>query len=449
MPVDSRHPQYEKYADQWRKCRDCIEGEETVKRAKTRYLPKIEGQDDARYAAYLQRALFFNATDRTSQALSGFLFRKQPAISPDNEKKFYDGLVLSGNFDDFLKTVVGEVIEVGRVGILCDADANGALKLVMYRAEDIINWELTGDYGDKTLNRVALREFVTYRSEEDKFVLKARRQYRVLEMRENRYEQRIYSETKNKKLVLTETIVPQKNGAFLDFIPFETINAEHEGFSVGKPILIDLVNVNLSHYRSSADLEQGRHYTALPTPVAAGFDPDQTELKIGAGVAWISDNPQAKATFLEFTGQGLKALEIAMTEKAAMMAVLGARILEPQKKAVEAADTYKIRHSGEQSILAGIAANVENGITRAVRICREWVGYADADKFQVKLNRDYAVTEANAQLVASMFAALQGAAISDETWFYNLKQWELVPPNRTLEDEKAAIEARVPGLTGD
>lgn len=454
MPVNTPNVEYEKYADQWRKCRDCIEGEEAVKAAGVRYLPPVSGQTagDGRYEAYLKRALFFNAMSRTVQTLLGFLFRKPPILRPDGETEFFDSLTLTGNFNDFLRLISDEIISVGRVGILADADEAGRIKLISYRAEDIISWELRGSYEQARLTRAVLREAVSERDSQDEFLEKTGFRYRVLVLTdEGDYEQRVYEENPNDKseLILTETLTPRKNGDTFDYIPFAVINAGKPGFSVEKPVLIDLANVNLSHYRSSADLEQGRHYTALPTPWVAGFDPQQTELKIGAGVAWVSEKPDAKAGFLEFTGQGLKALENALAEKMALMAVLGARTLEPQKKAVEAADTYRIRGSGEQSVLAGVALNIENVVTELLRICWEWAGRGDPSGVSLEMNRDYAATEADASLVTTMFAALQGAAISEETWFWNLKKWELLAPGRTLEDEQAAIDARVPGLVNE
>ena len=59
MSVDTLHDQYKEYKPQWDKCRDAVEGEEAIKKEKTKYLPMIAGQDQQRYTGYLQRAFFF------------------------------------------------------------------------------------------------------------------------------------------------------------------------------------------------------------------------------------------------------------------------------------------------------------------------------------------------------------------------------------------------------
>src|SRR5206468_661127 len=135
------------------------------------------------------------------------------------------------------------------------------------------------------------------------------------------------------------------------FIPFTFVGATSLSPNVDKPPLLDLVEVNLSHYRSSADLEHGRHYTALPTPWVSGMRPD-SNLRIGAGVAWVLEDPTAKAGMLEFTGQGLQALEKALESKEKQMAVLGARLLEMQPRLQETAEAVRLRHNGDAATLS-------------------------------------------------------------------------------------------------
>lgn len=452
MPINTQHSQYDQYSPQWEKCRAVIEGEEAVKKCRTKYLPPVsDNQTDASYRNYLMRALFFNATSRTAQALLGFLFRKPPLLQNKNDDaSFFDSLPLaSENFSIFVKGISKEVIDVGRVGIICDVFEDGQAKLTRYKAEDIINWKNLIHDGRQELSWIVLREYLEDFSK-DEFEAEKITQYRVLYLEDDIYKQRVFQQTKDDKIEFIEEIIPSKNGVALNFIPFVIINQNNLQSDIEKPTLIDLVNVNLSHYRSSADLEQGRHYTALPTPVVTGFD-ETSKLEIGANVAWLSDNVDAKAYFLEFTGKGLSFVENALKEKEAMMSVLGARLLEAQKKGVEAADTYKIRNAGEQSILSNIAHTLDSGLTWICRVCEAWRGLGDFDKLEeselkVTINKDYVVTNVEPSLVTALFGALQGGAISENTWFYNLQQWEMIEPGQTLDDELALIEARQPSV---
>jgi hypothetical protein len=77
--------------------------------------------------------------------------------------------------------------------------------------------------------------------------------------------------------VLISTAFPKINNEFLDEIPFRFIGIDNVDADVDEPPLIDLVDMNLSHYRSSADYEHGCHFTGLPTPVISGHTPETTE----------------------------------------------------------------------------------------------------------------------------------------------------------------------------
>jgi hypothetical protein len=90
------------------------------------------------------------------------------------------------------------------------------------------------------------------------------------------------------------------------------------------------------HYRLRADYRRGMHFTALPTAWVSGFDKAAT-LRIGSSTAWVTDTPGASAGFLEYTGQGLTTFERAMDRDEKLMAILGARLLESQKRVGEAA----------------------------------------------------------------------------------------------------------------
>ena len=105
-----------------------MKGQKAVKLAKTLYLPMLGGRSvDAqeRYEKYLKRALFFNATRRTLEALTGFLFRKPPIFTPD-DSELLDTLTNNpGGFQAFVQEMATELLEVGRFVILVDAPVDG------------------------------------------------------------------------------------------------------------------------------------------------------------------------------------------------------------------------------------------------------------------------------------------------------------------------------------
>jgi hypothetical protein len=153
----------------------------------------------------------------------------------------------------------------------------------------------------------------------------------------------------------------------------------------------------------------------------------------------VFPDPDAKAFYLEFNGQGLGALEKNLDRKEQQMAILGARMLSEDKKAVEAAETASIHRSGENSILAGIAQNVSNGLTMALQIFDEWAG--GNGKATIEINREFLNMPLSAQELTAMVAAWQAGAISQETLFFNLKAGETYPDDLTFEEEQGRIDS--------
>jgi hypothetical protein len=80
MPVNTTHPEYEENLPAWLRARDVIAGEDAIKCGGEKYLPRLEAQTDEEYAAYRDRASFFNTTARTADGYLGLLFRRPPFI---------------------------------------------------------------------------------------------------------------------------------------------------------------------------------------------------------------------------------------------------------------------------------------------------------------------------------------------------------------------------------
>lgn len=453
------------------------------------------------YDAYIERAMFFEASGRTVKALAGAIMRKAPAVEwiPGDED-FLETVTPEGeSLEQLLRRVVENEVSVGRCGILVDApeDSEGDANpyAAFYGAEAIINWRSALVDGRRRTVLVVLRESVE-EPEEDGFAVESCEKYRVLrygsaleywgetsaeeeaegfdadstvedmlpfyglalsDLNSKIYWQEIWrkveEDSPNKKkasaekFILEKRVFPRKAGGLLwDEIPWKFVNPSDCEEGTHQPPLLPLVNVNLSHYRNSADIEHGLHFTALPTAWAAGFDLRQgSKLTIGSGVAWVAENPQAKAGYLEFTGAGLAAIKEEMDRKEKIMAALGSRMLEEQSKVGEAYETVRLRVAGEQSTLALVAQTVSDAMTQVLRWLAAWrrPGFA-VDRIGLTLNQDFSIGRLDAQSLQTMMAAVQSALISWDTFFFNLHRGEIYPEGRTPDEESDLIAAGLP-----
>lgn len=456
MPVDSTHPDYDARAPKWARMRDVIAGQDAVHKAGTKYLPKLTDQTEADYLAYVTRATWFGATSRTVDALHGLMFRKPPTIeAPEGMAEILADITMAGHDAEELSAALArEILEVGRGGVLVDfppvqeqprslgaAQASGLRPFATrYAAEDIINWRVERVANKQALTLLVLAE--THEEAKDEYSVETKPQFRVLRLVDGVYTQEVWREGAA-GLEMVESFVPQMNGKSMSFISFVIVGPEHVGAEVSDPPLIDMADLNLSHYRSTADLEHGAHFTGLPMLFLAGVQLDDGDsVYIGSQKAITAPDPQADGKYIEFTGQGLGALENLIDRKERQMAALGASMLAENKKGVEASETHEMRLTQETSALADVAQTVSDAMTTVLGWLRDWAGQTGDVRFE--LSSDYVVTKLTAQELTALFGAWMSGAISKQTLFWNLVQGELIEDGRTFEDEQADIESAGP-----
>lgn len=470
MPVDSKDKTHIDQAPAWGFMRDLVAGQRVVHAKGECYLPRLSGESDDDFKARIKRATFFNATWRTIEALVGMLFRKPPAVtvSPAAEGMLADVTKSGQAFPAFGERAAEELETVGRVGLLVDypqtstagltvaqaQELNVRPHLALYRSESILNARYAWINNRTVLSLVVLEETVEEPGK-DKYTPSTVTQWRELELvpvtvgdvTRHLYHVGIKRKDANgAEYYHVQPFMPMMGGQPMTEIPFEIVGD-------GVPPLEDLARVNESHYHTTADLEHGAHKTALPQPWVAGLDervdaegrPVDRTLKIGGGHAWAL--PQgATVGMLEYTGQGLAALEKRLDVKERQMAVLGARMLEQQKSGVETAETAGIHRSGEQSILQNHADALSAAFTRVLTWFDKWAGGPGTD-VSAAVNKDFLPATLDAQAITALVGAWQQGAISKEQLFLKLQKGGVVSDGADFEDEETKIANAPPVLS--
>jgi hypothetical protein len=446
MAINDTHRDYANWQSAWRRIRHAVGGEDAVKDAEMEHLPKPSGQDLMDYHGYLQRSMFYGATGRTVQGLVGAVFRKTPMVDvPDRMRLAMKNVTLTGiDLETFAKTCAEEVLTVGRYGVLVDrsTDENNRPYFRGYEAECINNWRTRNIDGVVKLDQVVLYEEMEVPAE-DGFGTEYKDSYRVLMLdADNLYEVRVYVESKNEKgesgFSMVEQYAPSYRGERLDYIPFQFLSPTTLTPDCEKSPILDLVNVNISHYRTTADLEQGNYLTSQPTPYITGIRAeDASDYTIGSGTMWLLPT-DAQVGMLEYRGAGLSFLENSLSRKEAMMAMLGARMLEETKRGAEAAETVRLRGSGESSVLSNISSTVSAGLTQCLQWFADWEGLNVEPVIQ--LNRDFMDSRMGAQELTALVAAWQSGAIPLDDLLYNLQRGEMLRPDYSLDEFKELLE---------
>lgn len=455
MPVDTPHPAYTAHEKKAQRVRDAVAGSDAIKGARTTYLPhpvagyeRLKGEllqeADERYAAYLQRASWLGVTGRTHEGMLGGVFRKAPTAelpsSIDYMLEDADGSGMA--LEQFAKLCVSALEQSGRAGVLVDyPEAEDGLTreqtrglratLRYYDSQSIINWRREGE----ALTLVVLSE--TYEDEVDEFERNQETQYRVLRLEGGAYTQQVYRDNKP----AGEKVTPRDAaGKAWREIPFQFLGAKNNDEIPDKPLLLDIADLNIAHYRNSADLEEGAFLCGQPMLHVDIGDLDSNQ--------WQELNPngvqvgsrrgiQTKGGSIAMVQAEERNLPLSLMEqKERQMLAIGARLIE-QRGQNETAEAVRARSGAENASLSSVATNVSNGIENALRWALGFMGGTGNVIYQ--LNQQFYAEDADPQEVIARIQELDRGLIAKKDYRDWRRRTGGIDPERTDEEIDADV----------
>lgn len=483
--VSNTNPVYKDMLPVWEKCRDIFNGEEAVKARSTTYLPKLNGQEDAQYANYLLRAQFYGATGRTVEAYMGMLFRKDPVLKMTKPGKpqddatdkkrdeFFRVVTNDGkSSSELIKMLTQEIIVMNKVGVLVDYptitdDDGNPIQLSVaeierrhikpmvsiYQAESITNW-----YWDIIDNQVVPVMFVLKEARDffpDGSLSYVREDvYRVLYLEGYKTNNPQY-----KQILITpnyyvnsdrrdgwkieKVTYPLKNGKRMNAIPFYVMTDMGIDYRDNSPSMInDLANVNLGHYRNSADWENELHWVGIKTAYFPGWNRKiYGDPKLGGALAGPKESIPSMIEAKSDSG-----LKDEMKLKEERMSVLGAERISQKGRYIPSAETAKINSSSEGSVLAQTSKSMSEALTKMFNFLLEW---ANLDyEVVVRVNTDFYQDDISGEELTKWIESYQMGGISFEMMYFNLNKKEAYPPGWSMEQEMARINNSSAGMEG-
>lgn len=447
----------------WQAIRHAMIGEVEIKRHGLTYLPQPDGMDEDQYAAYLDRAVFYNMVYRTVTGLTGAIFRRDPRVLNAGPRLMQmmpriskDGLSLS----IFAKVIAQEMLSVGRYGVLVDkASSDGPTVrpyLAGYTCENILDWSTIEIDGRDEFDYILLREFDTDRrlyifegteAKPNSNYGQLYFNYRILRLtwdeqfQRHVYQQEFYSSPgEDADLSSTpQVFVPMVFGRPMDRIPFRFFNATTNLPDVEKPPILDILTLNLSHYKTYAQLEHGRFYTANPVYYVTGGTEDDS-YHIGPSVVWEVGSNE-KAGIIEFNGQGLKSLENALEAKESQVASLGGRLIGDSNTAGQSDNQIKLKDRNEQSLLLNVTTVINENFTFLLRVMADWMNEARPE-LSFRTNQDFLLDQAAAREFRAITMMYEAGILPIEVIYEYFLKAEIIPEYVTKEKFLEMLEDR-------
>lgn len=388
--------EYDLNFPRWQRVTDTVGGEYQLKKRDDEkwgtYLRVINPMDLSEYnkrlnISYRKSAVLYNATGRTLIGLLGMLYRVEPIVPELPDMMEYIKTDIDGNgmgINQQSHAASSQIIQIGRHGLLTDiptredgmvttvADVQNGFRpfVKKYNAASIIDWNQSFINGMMMLDLVILVEMIIMFSDEHMIKREVKKRYRILRLRDGKYTQQLWVEGDISPGEEIEIL--DGSGKSWDEIPFEFIGSENNDPVIDFAPLESLTDVNIGHYRNSADLEHSSFQLSAATP-------------------WIADdryssqqnNPNNKSSKIQKFGEtsvivmgnggqfgyaqpspNVLANDLAKNKEQQMVA-LGAQLIS-EGGGTETAEAVRVKKSADSSMLSTIGVNVSNGYTKSL-----------------------------------------------------------------------------------
>ncbi len=364
---------------------------------------------------YWSMARYLNATARTLESSSGFIWQNEPVVDIPEQLDYIE-------IREIAQQVVNQLISNGRCGCLVDTRAadgdttyanQNMPEFVFYRPEQIIDVK----YRNGKMCDVRLMEAIEVPVDEDEIEWKCVEQLRRLRLVDGVYIQEIWDKEKGTKV---EVIEPIFNGQKLDYIPFQIMGADDNSVGMSKPPLFDLASENLGHYSLAADDRANTHMTCNGVwMIYTEMDPSEMAERnpIGIKVDAGARNTLKSTDRAEIIQAQPGNASVAMEKAEQRMLMLGAQLVT-SNSSNQTLGAKKIESNSSLSTLSRISYNASHGITQLYNWAAQFLNIKYDCSYE--LNKEFLPDEMDAQQVMALMQQVQfGLMPKESLWNVN------------------------------
>jgi hypothetical protein len=429
--VATPHPDAEYMREMTKPIRAVMGGTKTMRDEGKTYLPKEAGESETAYEARLKRTVLFNALRKTVQDMTGRVFAKELTLEGGSAQfgQWAENIDATGrHISVFAAAVFQDALQAGVSYILADtpaveADATRASQgqpyLVHLKAEDVIGWTQIS-----TPDGLKLNSFRYYETVEEDDGIHTERVQQIKVLLPGSYE--VWRKNDKK-----EWYKNSEGLRGIEAIPVAPVYLNQTGFMCGQPPLMDLADLNITHWQSSSDQRNILHVARVPILFASGVAED-IELVVGANAFMRASDPQARLEYVEHSGAAITSGKDDLKELEFQMQAMGLQLLqaEPAQTATgEVRDDVK-----ENSRLGRMADALKDAMENALAFMAE-LGGATGQEPSVIINKDFGITARGAADIAGLLNAWQAGLLSAETVINEFVRRGFISDDITPEDE--------------
>ena len=408
------------------------------------YLPQEPREDDDAYETRVDRSVLSPYTSRLIETAAGAILRKPIHVEGDQYWldlcQNIDGL--GSNINEYARRALVSTLTYGHSAILVDYPAatearNLAEERALGRRPYFVHvdapqiWGWRKESGTNRLLQVRIHDY-SIRP--------------INEFGEEQIEEMlvIYPGRYDKYTLGQEVVEFTESGGYsLPEIPLVPIYSNRRGLLVSQPPLLDIANLNITHYQRQADLIHALHIAAMPTLVLEGWDDTTGSATMGVNYA-IAMQPGNKAYYVQADATSFDAQMNELQSLESQMSTLGVTKLFGQKFVAESAEAKRIDQAQSNSVLSIISQELESALQQAFNFAAQYVGMEPPE---ITIDRDFDYYRLIGQDVSVLAQLNQMGKISDSMLLEILRRGEVLPDNINVEDELEAAGKPATAIT--
>jgi hypothetical protein len=444
---------YEAMLPHW-KIIDAVRGGTPAMRGSTAFLPQEPMEDTSAYDRRKGKTVLTPWYERLIAGLVGMVLRKPVTLGPEIAEAIalqLDDLNMQGdNLQCFASDLLETALDYGHAGIFVDFPDTSNLTTrldeteagvrpywVLYRADEIIGYRTTMEGSMEILTQLRVKQTIC--EEDGEFGELEIPQVRVYSRDESGVTCRLFRPADPEKPDGDWALHDGPMDISLPYIPCTLLHTSRKKRAAKQPPMLEIAYLNIKHYQISSDLDHALRLTMHPKLALFGYQDDQDILGT-SDEALVFTNTEARADWLVCRVDSLQfgSDRIAAIEQ--QMATLGLSTLTHQKNVGESAEAKKIDKSQGNSILAGVAQNLQNTLNNALRFHADYLG---VEPPTCQVNRDFDITQITPQMLSAVVAAVAQGRLSTETFHEIIKRGEIGLPddwNPEAEQQRLAAE---------
>lgn len=371
-------------------------GTRAMRAAGETYLPREPREDRQNYLSRLNRTVLHPIYERTISTSVSKIFGQALDIQVSEQlNKLIEDCDGSGtSFRAFARTAATSACHYGVAYILVDYpnlnDATPEQQLAAYPYLTLIpaNTALNVDY--QYINGTA--ELTNFRYAENHPQYGDCVREFVLDPQTRQVSYQLWAQVDGK-----ETAVEAGEIMGLDLIPIVAVYTNKTEPFMGKPLLSNLAEMNVTHWQMTSDYLNITHTVQCPMLVVTGYTPtieaDGTtkEIVISPNTVFTSPAADASVSWVEVSGNSVEVGRTAIKDLESQMSALGLEIVSPQStqetatgRLLDAAETH--------SVLTAIAMDLEYALANTLWYAASYLRLP-LDNIQVNINTDYTVQQ--------------------------------------------------------